>query len=445
MPSMSGICRSINTTSNSPGRMSPSASRPFEATVTIAPLASSTPLATSWFTSSSSTTRIRAPARLDFESAASDVLGLPGICMPATRPHPTVKRKVLPAPGSLSTSIFPPMAVARRSEIDSPSPVPLRRRVLEVSTCEKGWNRPPICAALMPMPVSFTANSRTAWLSSPPGTRSTTHTETFTDPCSVNLTAFVHRLARTWPMRSPSATSLRGTPSATTSRNSTPFCCALMPVMESTSSSNAFRSNSTGSITSLPASILERSRMSLMMCKSEFAATPIRDRCSLTTDSGCASCARWVMPRIAFIGVRISWLMLARKSLLARFAASAASLACSWRTSRSARSACKTARRIYSSVVLSTIAVIAPRNRTSVAPSMALETSPAANEGMATGTSIAPANAAYASGKVDNPRNAAAATAISTATPDRRKAGEAPSSTNQTSKLHANPDSAVLA
>ena len=33
------------------------------------------------------------------------------------------------------------------------------------------------------------------------------------------------------------------------------------------------------------------------------------------------------MPRMAFIGVRISWLTLARNSLLARLAASAASLA----------------------------------------------------------------------------------------------------------------------
>jgi hypothetical protein len=39
------------------------------------------------------------------------------------------------------------------------------------------------------------------------------------------------------------------------------------------------------------------------------------------------SSSRLVMPMMAFIGVRISWLMLARKALLARLAASAASLA----------------------------------------------------------------------------------------------------------------------
>ena len=47
-------------------------------------------------------------------------------------------------------------------------------------------------------------------------------------------------------------------------------------------------------------------------------------RCSSRSDVSSRSSA---IPITAFIGVRISWLMLARKSLLARLAASAASLA----------------------------------------------------------------------------------------------------------------------
>jgi hypothetical protein len=53
------------------------------------------------------------------------------------------------------------------------------------------------------------------------------------------------------------------------------------------------------------------------------------------------SSSRPVMPMIAFIGVRISWLMLARKALLARLAASAASFAAasaSWLRRRSVMS-----------------------------------------------------------------------------------------------------------
>ena len=60
------------------------------------------------------------------------------------------------------------------------------------------------------------------------------------------------------------------------------------------------------------------------------------------------------MPRIAFIGVRISWLMLARKSLLAWFATSARSLAsssCAVR-SRTARSSSSRWRRRSSSACL---------------------------------------------------------------------------------------------
>ena len=45
--------------------------------------------------------------------------------------------------------------------------------------------------------------------------------------------------------------------------------------------------------------------------------------------------ARWDMPMIAFIGVRISWLMLARKSAFVCAASSASSLA--WRSASSAR------------------------------------------------------------------------------------------------------------
>ena len=68
-----------------------------------------------------------------------------------------------------------------------------------------------------------------------------------------------------------------------------------------------------------PASILEKSRMSLMIRSSDLA-----ERVDLAGGSRAAwgsarsAAPGAVMPMIAFIGVRISWLMLARKSLLAR-------------------------------------------------------------------------------------------------------------------------------
>ena len=56
----------------------------------------------------------------------------------------------------------------------------------------------------------------------------------------------------------------------------------------------------------------------------ELFTISIESRCSRERRVSSTSS---VMPRMPFIGVRISWLMLARKSLLARLAASAASLA----------------------------------------------------------------------------------------------------------------------
>ena len=90
------------------------------------------------------------------------------------------------------------------------------------------------------------------------------------------------------------------------------------------------RSKVVCSRTSLPASILEKSRMSLI---TESSASPesldrVQELPLLRATAGCSRTSS-VMPMMAFSGVRISWLMLARKVLLARLAASAASLACS--------------------------------------------------------------------------------------------------------------------
>jgi hypothetical protein len=44
-----------------------------------------------------------------------------------------------PARRWLSTPIWPPMSSTRRLQMASPSPVPPKRRVLELSTCVKAW------------------------------------------------------------------------------------------------------------------------------------------------------------------------------------------------------------------------------------------------------------------------------------------------------------------
>ena len=81
------------------------------------------------------------------------------------------------------------------------------------------------------------------------------------------------------------------------------------------------KSNGMTSIVSFPASIFEKSRMSLMTVSSDSPDALTMSRYSRCSESSSVSSASSVMPMTPFMGVRISWLMLARNSLLARLAA----------------------------------------------------------------------------------------------------------------------------
>ena len=85
---------------------------------------------------------------------------------------------------------------------------------------------------------------------------------------------------------------------------------------------------SIASSSSLPASILEKSRMSLRIASSDSADrwTMVEILALLRPSAACPGRSS-VMPMMPFIGVRISWLMLARNSLLARLASIALSRA----------------------------------------------------------------------------------------------------------------------
>ncbi len=92
-------------------------------------------------------------------------------------------------------------------------------------------------------------------------------------------------------------------------------------------SSTLVQLKSSSSKVNLPASIFEKSRMSLITVSSASPLERIvwaRSRCSLVSE---VSSRRSVIPITPFIGVRISWLIFARNSLFARFADSAAILA----------------------------------------------------------------------------------------------------------------------
>ncbi len=109
----------------------------------------------------------------------------------------TLKR--LPCPGVLSTATLPPWASASRSTSASPSPVPVYWRLRLLSICTKGWKSFARCSAAMPMPVSHTVNV-TVCCSTSPVTSSPTR-----PPLGVNLTALESRLTRICLSRRSSA------------------------------------------------------------------------------------------------------------------------------------------------------------------------------------------------------------------------------------------------
>ena len=189
----------------------------------------------------------------------------------------------------------------------------------------------------MPTPVSETAKCSIA----SPGSLRSLATRTTISPRSVNLTALLTRLAITWRRRRASPIRASGMVGGTWLISSTPFSLARTLKGRRALTTASRRLNSTGDSSSFRASIFEKSRMSLMTLRSVSA-----DSRAITRYSRCSSASgvcrvRSVMPMMPFIGVRISWLMLARNSLLARLAASAACSAAVARCSevRSASSA----------------------------------------------------------------------------------------------------------
>ena len=155
-------------------------------------------------------------------------------------------------------------------------------------------------------------------------------------PASVNLMAFDRKFASTWPMRVGSPSMRGGTLRSTCTIRSSPLASAstadgTMMSCTKLCGSKVIRSSSTD-----PASILDRSRMSLMSTSKrspDATSVCVCDLCWRFSGEASNACA---MPSTPFSGVRTSWLMLARNSDLARVAASAAFVALSSSMVRSA-------------------------------------------------------------------------------------------------------------
>ena len=137
-------------------------------------------------------------------------------------PTTTSKANVEPWPGAgagtLSTVTPPPISVASRREMARPSPVPPYFRVVDASAWVNAWNSRACCRAVIPTPVSRTANRTRC-----PSPSAVAEAVTTTSPSSVNLTAFESRLTRTCRTRVTSPSTVSGTESSTKYARSTPL------------------------------------------------------------------------------------------------------------------------------------------------------------------------------------------------------------------------------
>ena len=231
------------------------------------------------------------------------------ICWEASCLTVTVKWKLAPFPSWLSTQISPPINVTNCLHIAKPRPVPPYRRDIDSSPWLNGWNSNAFCVLFSPIPVSLTSNS--SWMSS---TLCVHLTLTEISPSSVNLRALLTKLLRICCMRNGSPMRFNGTSRDICWISSMCFSsarpkCSLMVWFTSAS-----KLNCVDSISSLPASIFEKSSMSLIILSRVCDAPSIWIRFVCWSLSSAARCESLVRPIMALSGVRISWLMRARKS-----------------------------------------------------------------------------------------------------------------------------------
>ncbi len=190
---------------------------------------------------------------------------------------------------------------------------------MEPSAWAKRANTRARASAVMPMPVSATAKAtwrRSPWVR--------VRTDNRTQPRSVNLTALLHRLVRIWVRRTLSART--GLEEAASRSRSKRRPLAAEGAANSLATWRARLAGATGSLcrSIWPASILARSSTSDSRVCRLAPEVRITSTISFCADSSGVRPSTLAMPIMPFSGVRSSWLILARNSLLARSASSAA-------------------------------------------------------------------------------------------------------------------------
>ncbi len=152
------------------------------------------------------------------------------------------------------------MSDTKREEIARPSPVPPYSLVVEVSACSNSEKMSFCFSRGMPMPESITWKIN----STPPSKISEFSMTSLTEPCWVNFKALITRFTITCRKRVRSPMMKVGTSEATSRISSMFFSILLKASERRVSPSASFSSKRWFSSSIFPASILEKSNMSLI-------------------------------------------------------------------------------------------------------------------------------------------------------------------------------------
>ena len=232
-----------------------------------------------------------------------------------------VTREGAAVAGLAADADLPPIMPTRRLLMLRPRPVPPKRRWSKMSAWVKASKISLSLSCGMPMPVSVTASSRrqsSGWLAGWHGQGADVM-----PPLSVNLMALPIRLSSTWRRRTGVADQgwrQIGIDAAIETQR------VLGGRDEKSCSRLSRHSLSTGMFFRARDSRFDLGEIEMSLRISSRWSAEVRD----FEDSRCFPAAGLVsrcsvMPMMPFIGVRISWLMLARNCDLAMLAASAAS------------------------------------------------------------------------------------------------------------------------
>ncbi len=180
----------------------------------------------------------------------------------------------VPAPFLLVMSIDPSINSMSCFVMLMPSPVPPNLRATVSSSCVNFLNMLFRKSSLIPTPVSLMVTSIFWYASSP----STTVAFSSTEPFSVNFIALLSMLMSTWLILYGSPISFGAMRLSNSCAMISPFSSALWVSILIACAAIFFRSNDMLSIAILPASILDKSSMSLMITSRFSLAALIEER-----------------------------------------------------------------------------------------------------------------------------------------------------------------------